>query len=506
MKRTEVPPADTLSGEAGKGSMVQTAVRGLSWSMLGSIGQAGLQIVTIVVLSRLISVEEYGIAAAATVVMGLAVMLSQLGIGPALVQARELDRTDVASAFVLATTLGLLLAGALFAAAPVIGPIVGLPADAPYLQMLSIVLVLGGLNAVSAGLLQRNMRFRAIALVDLPSYGIGYFGTAAVLAYAGAGTAAIIWGQIVQTVMMTIGYYALVRHDLRPRRLSVMLARGRRLFRFGSAYSVAQVGNWLANNGDNLVITSTLGAPALGIYSRAYQLLVQPATLIGGVADKVVFPAMSRIQNDHRRLAHAFVRVNSLIAMLTLPASVLIVVVAPEIVLILLGEDWSAVTLPLQILAVVLLPRTAYKISGSLTRATGAVVGGAFRQWIYAAAVVVGCVIGSRWGMAGVATGASGAIVLHTAVMLKFSSRIQEGLVGAVLRAYAKSLPLAGATAAVSWPLAAWLRASSDVPAPVTLLLAVTAGVLAGGVILLLMRRAFAEELAVLAQFRHRGR
>jgi hypothetical protein len=78
--------------------------------------------------------------------------------------------------------------------------------------------------------------------------------------------------------------------------------------------------------------------------------------------------------------------------------------------------------------------------------------------------------------------------------------------VGAVLRAYAKSLPLASATAAVSWPLAAWLRASSDVPTPVTLLLAVTAGVLAGGVILLLMRRAFAEELAVLAQFRHRGR
>ena len=81
MKPTE--GADTRSGGAGKGSMVPTAVRGVSWTMLGSIGQAALQMVTIVVLSRLVSVEEYGMAAAATVVIGLAVMLSQLGIGPA---------------------------------------------------------------------------------------------------------------------------------------------------------------------------------------------------------------------------------------------------------------------------------------------------------------------------------------------------------------------------------------------------------------------------------------
>jgi O-antigen/teichoic acid export membrane protein len=503
MKPTE--GSDTRSGGAAKGSMVPTAVRGVSWTMLGSIGQAALQMVTIVVLSRLVSVEEYGVAAAATVVIGLAVMLSQLGIGPALVQARTLDRTDIASAFVLATTLGVLLAGAMFAAAPLIGPLVGLPADSSYLQILSIVLVLGGVNGVASGLLQRDMRFRAITLVDLPSYGIGYLGTAATLAYFGAGTAAIVWGQVTQTLMTTVGYYALVRHDVRPRRIRVMVARGRRLFRFGSAYSVSQVGNWLANNGDNLVITTTLGAPALGIYSRAYQLLVQPATLIGGVADKVVFPAMSRIQHDSRRLAHAFVRMNSLIAMLTLPASVLIIVAAPEIVVILLGRNWSAVTLPLQIFAAVLLPRTAYKISGSLTRATGAVVGGALRQWIYAAFVVVGCVVGSRWGLAGVAAGTSVAIVVHTLVMLKFSSRIKRGLVGDVLRAYAKSLPAAAATAAVCWPLAVWLR-DSGVPAVVTLLVTSAAGLLMAGLVLLAMRRMFAEELAVLAQFRPRKR
>ena len=122
----------------------------------------------------------------------------------------------------------------------------------------------------------------------------------------------------------------------------------------------------MATNGDNLVVTSTLGPASLGIYSRAYQLLVQPAVLIGSVSDKVLFPAMSRIQDDARRLTRAYVTVNSIIAAITLfPASVGLFVLAPEIVAIVLGPGWEAVALPLRIFAVVLLPRTAYKISGS---------------------------------------------------------------------------------------------------------------------------------------------
>jgi O-antigen/teichoic acid export membrane protein len=281
-----------------------------------------------------------------------------------------------------------------------------------------------------------------------------------------------------------------------------MVRSGRRLFAFGSAWSLSQLGNWTATNGDNLVVTSMLGPASLGIYARAYQLLVQPANLIGSVADKVLFPAMSRIQDDHGRLSRAYVTANSLLAMLTLPASVLLFVLAPEIVAILLGPGWEAVALPLQIFAVVLLPRTAYKISGSLTRATGAVLGGAWRQWVYAGEVVLGCAIGSRWGINGVAVGASVAIVLHAATMLKFSARIERGLVARVLGAYAKSLPLAVAVAVVCWPLAAWLRES--MPAVLVALATAAAGAAAGALALLLTRRFFSDEFALLRAGRRR--
>ena len=146
--------------------------------------------VALVVLARLVSVEEFGVAVAAAVIMSFAVMLGQLGIGPALVQARDLDRDDIATAFALATGFGVLLAGALVLLAPVLGPLVGLPADSSYLQILAIAVVLGGLSAVGMGLLQRQMRFRELALVGLVSYGVGCLGTAVTLAAAGAGAAA----------------------------------------------------------------------------------------------------------------------------------------------------------------------------------------------------------------------------------------------------------------------------------------------------------------------------
>jgi PST family polysaccharide transporter len=154
--------------------------------------------------------------------MSLAVMLGQLGIGPALVQARHLHRDDVATAFALSSGLGVVLAGLLFLLAPALDRVVGLPAGSPFLPMLSVVLVLGGLSTVSLGLMQRNLRFRQLVQVEVLSYGVGYLGTSIGLAIAGFGATALIWGQIVQALLLAVGGYATVRHPIRPPRHRVV--------------------------------------------------------------------------------------------------------------------------------------------------------------------------------------------------------------------------------------------------------------------------------------------
>ncbi|HWU05210.1 MAG TPA: oligosaccharide flippase family protein, partial [Streptomyces sp.] len=366
-------------------------------------------------------------------------------------------------------------------------------------------LPLAGLAAVPTGLLQRRLQFRAMSVVDVLAAGPGAMGVSVLLAALGFGAWSIVWGAVASAAITAVGYAVMARPALRPLGIGAMGREVRPLLMFGSGYSLSQLGNWTALNADNVITANLLGTYALGIYGRAYQLLAQPANLIGGAVDKVLFPAMSKVQDDGDRLRTAFLRASSLVALVGVPMSAILFVLAPEVVRVLLGDGWAAVVLPLQVFALVLVPRASYKISGSLTRATGAVYRGAWRQWLYAAEVVIGCLIGSRWGIDGVAIGASAAIVAHFVVMLHFSGRVAEGLVGMVLRLYAlKYLPVGlvvfGAVYAVAELARPWGVAL------VTLLLAGGAGVLVTASAVAVLRRAFAAELEVIGHvLRRRG-
>ncbi len=317
------------------------------------------------------------------------------------------------------------------------------------------------------------------------------------LALAGFGPYALAWAENVAALVTAVGYAAAARPAVRPPSPAAAWARLRPMLRFGSGYSLTQAGNWLAQNADNLVVANVLGAAPLGVYTRAYNLLSEPAAVIGGAADKVLFPAMARVRDDGARLRNAYVRSASLVALATVPAAVLLCVLAPEVVHVLLGPQWDAVVLPLRVFAIVLLPRTTYKISTSLTRATGAVYRAAWRQWLYAAEVVVFCSVGARVaGVDGVAIGASVAIVAHFLVMLRFSARVSAGLAGATLRMYGKHLPALGATVLATVGAAAVVRPyGSDV---LTLAAGTLAAAAAAGAVLLLLQELFVDELGVL--------
>lgn len=480
-------------------SLTTRTVRGFVWIFTGTVSQALLQIVSMVLLARLLTPAEFGSATAAALVVGLTQLVSQLGVGPALVQRRTLTDAEVSAAFAFSVVLSLLLAGLLHLMTPVFNVLVGLPPDSTLLRLLTLALVLAGVSAVPLGLLQRRLQFRSMAVVDVIAFGPATIGVSVLLAVQGHGAVSIVWGQIAAALVTAVGYLWLARPSVRPAGPVAIWRSIRGLVGFGSGYSLSQVGNWFALNSDNLIVANMLGPSPLGIYHRAYGLLSQPANVIGSAVDKVLFPAMSKVRDDGARLQYAYVRAASLVALVTVPASVLMFVLAPEVVQLVLGEGWSAVVVPLQVFAVVLLPRASYKISGSLTRATGAVYRGAWRQWMYAAEVVVGCAIGAQWGVNGVAVGASVAIVLHFLVMLHFSGRVADGLVGTVLRMYLKHVPTAVAAFLAVYGVAEAVRPLGY--SLLTVVLAALAGILAAALVLVLLRRYFRDEIAVFSTF-----
>ncbi|WP_224392457.1 lipopolysaccharide biosynthesis protein [Pseudonocardia sp. ICBG1293] len=499
-----VPP-EPASEPGGPGSsLTARTARGFAWAFTGTVGQAVLQIGATVALARLLTPDEFGAAAAALLIVGLTQLVTQLGVAASLVHRKDLDERDVTAAFWFSVLVAAVFAAVLALGSPVISPLVGLPADSALLPLLSIALLFAGASATPLGMLQRDLRFRSMATVDLLAAGPALIGVSVALAAAGFGAAALAFGEIAAAVAKCVGYLVLTRPRFRPEGPVASWGRLRPLLGYGAGFSIAQLGNWFALNADKLVVANALGTGPLGVYGRAYNLLSEPANIIGGAADKALFPAMARVRDDGPRLRAAYVRSASLVALVTAPAAVLLCVLAPEVVRVLLGPQWDAVVPLVQLFALVLLPRTSYKISTSLTRATGAVYRAAWRQWLYAGYVVVLTVTGGLlWGLVGVAAGASLAIVIHFLVMLQFSARVSPGLMGAVLRMYVEHLPALVLTVVATWGVATLVR-----PLGIDLL-TLAAATLACGVAsigtLVVLRRRFAAELAVVRSLRGGG-
>src|SRR5205085_7294251 len=125
---------------------------------------------------------------------------------------------------------------------------------------------------------------RLLAGLEMATVALGYGAVGITLAVLGFGVWALVGGYLAQTLLKTTLLLAVQRHPLWP--LLERRAAGELLY-FGGAFTAARIGNYLAGQGDNLVVGRWLGAEALGVYGRAYQLMAGPAVLFGQVLDKV---------------------------------------------------------------------------------------------------------------------------------------------------------------------------------------------------------------------------
>ena len=441
--------------KAPRRSLTHQTVSGLLWTFYGKGAYALLQMVILAILARLVSPTDFGVVSAALIVIGLSTIMSQVGLAPALVQRSHLERRHIDSAFLVSLLLGLGLGAVIWLGAPLAARFFRIDGVTPVLRALGWLFPLQGLATVAESLVQRDLRFRWLANVDVISYGAGYGAVGIPAALLGWGVWALVAGQLAHNAFKT----AILLYG-RPPHLRGRLDLGalRDLMYFSGGFTIARVANQVAQQGDYLVVGRFLGATQLGYYGRAYNLMSAPAAGIGTVLDAVLFPVMARVQHEARRLAAAYRRGIALITLVVLPPSVVLVLLAPEVVHVVLGPRWTPMVVPFQILGAGMLFRTGAKLGDSLTRATGAVYRRAWRQIVYAGMVVGGAVAGQHWGITGVAWFVLGALAINFLLMAQLS--LSEAAMP-WSRLWAAQLPavlLALATAPPVWGLAAALR------------------------------------------------
>jgi O-antigen/teichoic acid export membrane protein len=401
--------------------LAKLSVVGVFWTALSMGALALAELVALIVMARLLSPNDFGLYAAALVVIKFSAIFEGLGIAPAIVQRPALEERHLRVGFTLSLLLSLLIAGLVWSAAPAIADFLRLAELTPVVRGACVVFLCYGASMVAQATAQRALRFRWLASIDACAFAAGFMLVGPVLAWHGFGVWALVSALVTQHFTRMIALLIGQPHPKRP--LLERRAIGE-LLHFGGGFTLARICNYLAGQADRLVVGRWLGAQALGIYALASQLMSAPAVIFGQVLDRVLFPTMALVQREPARLARAYRSAVAACALLVLPAGVILAIVAPEFVLVLLGAGWEGVVVPLQILALGMLFRASYKLSDSVARATGAVYARAWRQAAFAIAVTVGSLIGQFWGVAGVALGAVAALAINFLLMAQLSLRL----------------------------------------------------------------------------------
>jgi O-antigen/teichoic acid export membrane protein len=374
-------------------------VRGVGWVMASQIVIQAVGFATTIVVARFLTPRELGLAAMALVFSTLGLLISDLGLGVAVIQRRELSDVDRSTAFWATTALGLIVTGAAIGLSGPIADLYGEERVQPLFAVLSLSFLLTALGTTQGALLIRELRFRSLELRTMVATTTAC-AAAIVAAVAGLGPWAIVIQHLVNTGLSTVLLWR--SSEWRPG-----LAFSRRSLRsmvgFSGYVFASGLFDYLHRNADNFLIGRYRGATELGAYAIAYNVMLVPLSRLARPIQGVFFPAMSRIR-DRDEIGAVWVRISRIVAAVAVPAFLGLIVLAADFVHIVFGERWHEATPVLQILAVVgLLQSLDSQISSVLLALDRPRV--LFRIVVVATVVsVASFAIGLRWGIEGVAT------------------------------------------------------------------------------------------------------
>jgi O-antigen/teichoic acid export membrane protein len=372
---------------------------GFAWSAF-SVGVAQVtQIVVGVILVRLLSPHDYGLAGMALLFSSLVLMLSDVSMGAALVQRKQITEADRSTVFWTSAIIGTSLTLIGLAMSGPLADFFGQPEVQPLFAVVSLSFVLVALQTTQHSIMQREMRFKLINIRVAAGVVVGG-ATGIVAGILGAGPWALVLQQVSTAAAGTAFLWA--ASSWRPHFIF-----SRRSLRDLGGYGVnllgSQVLTYAKNYGDNLLVGRFLGSAALGAYAIAYNLMFLPVGRLIVPIQETMFPALSRWQDDLPRLGGVWLRLLRMVSAVLAPAMFGFVVVAPDFVSVILGQKWHSATPVLQILAIVALAQCLAQLG---LRVLGAVdrTRLVFRFCIVDAALSIGAfALGLQWGIVGVA-------------------------------------------------------------------------------------------------------
>ena len=369
------------------------------------------------ILARLLDPADFGLVGMVTAFTGVLNLFRDFGLSSAAVQRTNVTDEQFSTLFWINVLVGLVLG----IVAVIMAPAMVSFYHEPRLFRVTLVLALGFLfNAAGVqhtALLQRQMRFTALAMINTIGLVAGTL-VAIAGAKAGYGYWALVVMPVIYPLVTTVGLWISTGWiPGRPQRRSGI----RSMMRFGGIVTANGITMYMASNFDKSLVGRYLGADVLGIYGRAYQLINIPSDNLNSVAGEVAFAALSRVKDDPISLRNYFLKGYSLVLAMTLPITLACAFFAEDVIRVLLGPKWMTAAPIFRYLAPTILAFAVLNPLGWLLNSLGLVVRGLKIALVLAPVMVAGYALGLRYGAAGVAISYSATMILSVLPLIAWA-------------------------------------------------------------------------------------
>ena len=331
----------TLAERAFRSGMVVTA---------SSLAMRLANLGALVVLARVLVPQDFGAVSLALVVVTTSTLFSSSGMDGAIIASRYPTHRAAHHAGVLNLGLAVILFSLAFFGAEALAGLLGASDLGPVFRLMSLIILFETLTVVPNALLSKELQFGRQSAAQLGAI-IVQFGLAIVLALAGMGVWSLAIGHVVGAALRCLSISVLAPRVgwVRPQPWDGALAR--ELLRFGATTMTTGFIRHLYTNADKVIIGRLFGTSGVGFYSQSYNITNIPVQSVSQVTNGVLLPVYTRVRDDPERLANGYSSAFRLVAFLTLPMSVGLFLLAPQVVITLLGDQWRPSVVILQILA-----------------------------------------------------------------------------------------------------------------------------------------------------------
>ncbi|KAF1367954.1 MOP flippase family protein [Yokenella regensburgei] len=385
-------------------SLREKTISGAKWSAMATVAIIGLGLVQMTWLARIFDSHQFGLLTVSLVIIALADTLSDFGIANSIIQRKAISRLELTTLYWLNVGLGIVVFALVFALSDTIARVLHNPDLAPLIKTLSLAFVMIPHGQQFRALMQKELEFNKIGLIETSSVMAGFSVTVVSVWFWPWAMTAIL-GYLVNTAVRTLlfGWYG--RKIYRPG-LHFSLASVASNLRFGAWLTADSIINYVNTNLSTLVLARILGAGAAGGYNLAWNVAVVPPMKLNPIITRVLFPAFAKIQDDTDKLRVNFYKLLSIVGILNFPALLGLMVVSNNFVPLVFGEKWVSIVPVLQLLCVVGLLRSVGNPIGSLLMAKARVdisfKFNVFKTFLFIPAIIVG---GHLAGALGVTTG-----------------------------------------------------------------------------------------------------